>query len=109
MQQVPSCADAECCQEACCDHKDTCTAWGFGSNTENQHSGCVIGTAEYWVEDNDWIGHSLQALYSPTQNIEHTGSPFEGFYKLVVNSDGTVAAENMPVSSIVIAATTEIV
>merc|ERR1712139_742923 len=95
MQAVPSCKDADCCQEACCDHKDVCQAWAFSSNTENKHSGCLMGTAEYWVEEDGWIGYSLHALHPPTQNIEHTGSPFEGPYKLVVTAEGEVTAQNL--------------
>merc|ERR1712150_200058 len=88
MTQHKDCVDAECCQQACCDHKSTCSTWGFGTDATHSKSGCWIGKATHWQQEYGWLGGSGRAVGASTRSVAHTSSKFDGYYNLVMRADG---------------------
>jgi len=95
MKAHPGCSDADCCQEACCDNKNICNDWGFGTDPTHKTHGCLIGKAKYWTPEYGWVGASGRGLFAASPRLAHTSSQFDGYYKLIVTSSGDVTAESV--------------
>jgi hypothetical protein len=91
MRKVRKCNTADCCQQACCDSKFDCSAWGFHAD-----EGCWVGSRFiYDGEDPSWVGGAGHTLHPPTSKLAHTSNKHDGFYKLVVDPSGVLRAERV--------------